>query len=71
MQTATRSELADHIQGAFAAGPATRADLLAVAVAVATSARPQIIQLLHRLPDKTYPSIRGLWYDLPEVPVSR
>jgi len=69
VQTTTRVELADHIQTAFATGAATRADLLAVAIA--NSARPQIIQLLQRLPDKTYPTIRGLWYDLPEVPVSR
>src|SRR6266536_955134 len=65
----TPTELADHIHAAFAAGPATRADLLAAAVA--TSARPRTIELLHRLPDKTYASIRELWYDLPDVPVSR
>jgi len=69
VQTITRTELADHIHAAFAAGPATRADLLAAAVA--TSARPRTIELLHRLPDKTYASIRELWYDLPDVPVSR
>jgi hypothetical protein len=36
VQTITRTEIADHIQAAFAAGHTTRADLLA---AVATSAR--------------------------------
>jgi hypothetical protein len=64
----TRTELADHIQAAFTTEPATRADLLAAAVA--SNARPQAIQLLHQLPNWTYASIRELWYDLPGVPVN-
>jgi hypothetical protein len=62
----TRAELADHIQAAFTTGPATRSDLLAAAIA--TNARPQAIETLRRLPDKTYTSIRDLWHDLPMYP---
>ena len=68
MPSVTRTELAEHIQAAFTNGPATRADLLAAAVA--SNTRPQAIQLLHQLPDRTYPSMRELWYDLPDVPVT-
>ncbi|MPZ26905.1 MAG: DUF2795 domain-containing protein [Micromonosporaceae bacterium] len=69
MPPVTRTELADHIETAFIAGPATRTDLLAAAVT--NNARTQAIEALHRLPDKTYSGIRDLWADLPEVPISR
>jgi hypothetical protein len=65
----TRAELADHIEAAFATGPATPGGLLAAAIA--TNARPPVIDTLRRLPDKTYTSIRDLWYDLPDVPINR
>jgi hypothetical protein len=68
VHTITRTELANHIEAAFATAPATRTDLLAAAVA--SSARPHAIDLLHQLPDKTYANIRELWYDLPDVPVN-
>jgi Protein of unknown function (DUF2795) len=68
MPAVTRTELADHLQATFATGPATRADLLAAAVA--SNARPQAIDTLHQLPDRTYTSIQELWYDLPGVPVN-
>ena len=65
--TATRTELANHIQAAFAAGPATRDNLLAYAVG--SHARPAVIAVIQALPDKTYPTIRDLWYHLSDVPV--
>jgi hypothetical protein len=67
--TVTRTELVEHIQTAFSHGPATRADLLAAAVA--GNARPQAIDMLRGLPDKTYSNIRELWYDLHDVPLTR
>lgn len=51
MPSVTRTELAEHIQVAFTNRSATRADLLAAAVA--SNTRPQAIQLLRQLPDKT------------------
>jgi Protein of unknown function (DUF2795) len=69
MHPTTRTELAYHIRDAFTTGPATRSDLLAAAIA--TKARPQAIETLHRLPDKTYTSIRDLWHDLPDVPINQ
>jgi hypothetical protein len=69
MHPTTRTELANHIRAAFTTGPATRSDLLAAAVA--TNARPQTIDTLRRLPDKTYTSIRDLWPDLPDVPINQ
>jgi hypothetical protein len=68
VDSVTRIELANSIQAAFADGPATRDTLLAYAVG--SKARPQAIALLQRLPDKTYASLRDLWYDLGDTPVT-
>jgi hypothetical protein len=69
VHTTTRAELADHIHTAFATGPATRTDLLVAAVA--SNARPPLIEILHQLPDKTYTKLRDLWHDLPDLPISQ
>jgi hypothetical protein len=69
MEKITRLDIIDLIESAFATGPATREALLATATA--GHARPQMIALLDRLPDKTYSSPRDLWYDLPDVPLRR
>ncbi|WP_327004330.1 DUF2795 domain-containing protein [Dactylosporangium sp. NBC_01737] len=66
--TVTRTELANHIQAAFASGPATRDNMLAYAAS--SHARPEVIAALQRLNDKPYPSIRDLWHDLGDLPVS-
>jgi hypothetical protein len=63
----TRTEVFNHIEAAFAAGPATRDALLAYAAS--SHARPELIGVLQGLPDKAYATIRDLWYDLGEVPV--
>lgn len=63
----TRTELANHIEAAFTGGPATRDSLLAYATS--SHARPEILNLLHGLPDKIYPSMRNLWHDLGHLPV--
>ena len=67
MPTVTRMELVDHIETAFEAGPATRGDLLAAATA--SHARPEVIEVLHQLPDTPYRSVRDLWPELADVPV--
>ena len=67
METVTRTELANCIRAAFTDGPATRDALLASAVG--SKARPQAIALLRQLPDRSYASLRDLWYDLRDVPV--
>jgi hypothetical protein len=66
--TITRIELANHVEAAFADGPATRDSLLAYAVG--SHARPEVITVIENLPDKPYGTIRDLWYDLPDVPVN-
>lgn len=63
----TRTEMLNHIEAAFASGPATRDSLLAYAAS--SHARPEVIQMIHALPDKPYPTIRDLWYHLADVPV--
>lgn len=68
MDGVTRIELANSIQAAFADGPATRDNLLAYAVG--SKARPQAIALLQRLPNKSYSSLRDLWHDLGDVPIT-
>jgi len=65
--TVTRTELAVHVEAAFTAGTATRDRLLAYAAG--SRARPEIIAVLQALPDKPYPSIRDLWYELGHVPI--
>jgi len=65
----TRTEVMDHVAGAFAGGGlVTTADV--VAEALATGARPKLLALLRRLPERTIAGPRALWVgDLAEVPV--
>lgn len=63
----TRVEILDVLDGAFAVGPASRGEL--VEVARAHAARPELVALLERLPDRHYGHQRQLWVDLPHVPV--
>jgi Protein of unknown function (DUF2795) len=63
----TRVEILDVLDGAFAAGAATRGEL--VEVARAHGARPELLALLEALPDRHYTHQRTLWVDLPHVPV--
>jgi Protein of unknown function (DUF2795) len=65
--TVTRTELAVHIEAAFTSGPATRDRMLAYAAG--SHARPEIIAVLHGLPDKPYPSIRDLWDEVRHVSI--
>ncbi len=65
--TVTRTEMANHIEAAFAAGPATRDTLLAYATS--SHARPEVITLIRELPDKTYPNLRNLWHELGHLPI--
>jgi len=65
--TVTRTELAAHVEAAFSAGPATRDRMLAYAAG--SHARPEVIAVLHGLPDKPYPSLSDLWHELGHVPV--
>lgn len=67
--TVTRTELAAHVAAAFSAGPASRDGLLAYAVG--SHARPAVIMMINSLPDKSYPSLRDLWYHLGELPVGQ
>ncbi|MFI6162939.1 DUF2795 domain-containing protein [Micromonospora haikouensis] len=67
MHPVTRVELLDHIEPAFASGPASRDSLLAAAAA--SHARPDVITLLHRLPDRDYRQVRDLWEDIADVPI--
>jgi hypothetical protein len=61
-------ELVDHIESAFDPGPATRSELLAAAAA--SHARPEVIEVLHGLPDWPYRTVRDLWWELADMPVS-
>jgi hypothetical protein len=65
--TVTRTELAHHVHAAFAGGPTTRDRLLAHATG--SHARPEVLAILHRLPDKTFATVRDLWYHLDDLPV--
>ncbi|GAA1382568.1 DUF2795 domain-containing protein [Catellatospora chokoriensis] len=65
--TVTRTELANHIEAAFAAGPATRDRLLAYAAG--SHARPEVIEVLKTLPEGVYPTVRDLWHELGHLPV--
>lgn len=67
--TVTRVEIADYLEEAFAYPPATKNDL--VASAVARQARPELLETLYRLPERSYRSLMDLWPHLAEVPVDR
>ena len=61
-------ELATDIPSpAFGTGPATRGDLLAAATA--NRARPEVIEVLQRLPELPYRTVRDLWQELADLPV--
>lgn len=68
MRTVTRMELVDHIENAFTTGAATRDQLLAAATQ--SHARPEVIAVLQGLPEQPYRSLRDLWPELADVPVS-
>jgi len=63
----TRMELASHIGAAFTHGPTSRDTMLAYASG--SHARPEIITVIQRLPDKPYSEVRDLWYELGDLPV--
>lgn len=67
LATVTRIEIADHVEAAFTAGPATRDDLLAAARTA--DARPALLAALSTLPDRQYGELRQLWTDLADVPM--
>lgn len=64
--TVTRAEIADHLEGAFASGPQKGGGL--VTAAELQGARPEVVQVLARLPEGTYSTLRDLWEHLPDVP---
>jgi hypothetical protein len=64
----TRVEIVDHLPEAFTDGPLERGQL--VDVVTAAGARPQVVEVLRRLPErKRYSHPRELWQHLGEVPV--
>jgi hypothetical protein len=62
----TGTELACHVRAAFVNSAATRDRLLAYAAG--SHARPEIIDLLHTLPDQTYLSLNDLLSVLAPTP---
>ncbi|GAA4199579.1 DUF2795 domain-containing protein [Actinocatenispora rupis] len=67
VRAVTRIEIADHVESAFAAGPASR-EALRTAARTA-DARPALLALLDTLPDRQYAELRQLWTDLPDTPI--
>jgi hypothetical protein len=63
----TREEIAETIGTCFTAGQARRTDLL---LAVhERNARPELVETIERLPNRTFTQVRDLWTSLPEVPL--
>lgn len=63
----TREEIAETIGACFTKGQARRNDLL---LAVhERNARPELVETIERLPDRTFRQMRDLWTALPEVPL--
>lgn len=67
MNSATRAEIADHVETAFDYGTASKDTLLESARA--TQARPEVLAALERLPERKYSTLRALWPELEDVPV--
>ncbi|MEU6754900.1 hypothetical protein [Streptomyces sp. NPDC046685] len=61
----TRMEIADHLSGLFTNGAMGRSDLLIAAA----GARPEVRDVLSRLPERRYTELRQVWEDLPAIPV--
>jgi hypothetical protein len=64
----TRREVLDAIYPAFASGGAGKNEILAAAAGA--EPRSEITAMLGRLPARRYPSVRDVWSDLPEMPIS-
>lgn len=61
----TRLEIAEHLAPLFERGAVNRQAMIdAVA-----GARPEVGELLQRLPDRSFTSMRQVWEHLPQVPV--
>jgi hypothetical protein len=65
----TRVEVIDHVGEAFSHGPQSRAHLLEAARR--TDARPAVLALLGRLPERRFTRPHDLWLEIGEVPVDR
>lgn len=63
----TRSEVVDAIALAFDAPQASTADL--ITAALRSSARPEVVDLLHGLPSREFTRPHDLWTHLPEIPL--
>ncbi|MBE0476301.1 MAG: DUF2795 domain-containing protein [Coriobacteriia bacterium] len=63
----TRVEIADAVEEAFIPHGATRSEL--IEHAANADARPQVLSVLERLPDRRYGRLRELWDHLFDVPV--
>lgn len=57
--TVTRTEVVDAVGHRFGGAAASRADL--IAYAMRTRVEPAVIDLLRRLPDRSFPDVRQLW----------
>lgn len=66
--TVTRIEIVEKVAPAFASGGAHRSEILAAATAA--HARPEVIELLRKLPDQHYRKVNDLWEELHHVPVA-
>lgn len=65
-QKVTRLEIADAVRTVFEGGGATRDEILAAA---ASAGRPQVVDVLKGLPDRSYGRLNELWEELHDVPV--
>lgn len=63
----SRTEIVEHLDGAFEVEPTTRAKL--VSVASTHGARAEVVAVLERLPDIRFHRLADLWPELPDVPV--
>ena len=63
----TRESVAAAVWSAFDSGPTTKAGLLSAAVD--SQAPPQVLDLVHDLPSRSYSHVRELWDHLPGLAV--
>lgn len=64
----TRDEIIDITAEAFSRPPATKQNL--VTVAIHNHGRPQVLNTLQRLPDRSFGHVHDLWDHLPDVATS-
>jgi hypothetical protein len=63
----TRIEIIDAIEHAFDGSSARKQEL--ITAAIQQDSRAAVLDILHRLPERSFSHVRDLWDHLPDIPL--